>query len=77
VSGKKVDFGPQYIFRRADLDRLHLEKFIKRIPRKRAKTSDLVNAKQAAEKRYTSWQKQDFYKRNREDADREFLRPRY
>lgn len=50
VSGRNIDFGPQYIFRRADLDRINLGKLIKRSPRQRVnKVSNLISLAEAAE----------------------------
>jgi len=50
VSGRNIDFGPQYIFRRADLARINLGKLIKRSPRQRVKkVSNLISLAEAAE----------------------------
>jgi TniQ protein len=49
VSGKKIDFGPQYIFRRADLDQINLAKLIERMPKQHInKRSNLISSAEAA-----------------------------
>jgi hypothetical protein len=50
VSGRNIDFGPQYIFRRDDLDRINLRQLINCSPRQYVnKVSNLISLAEAAE----------------------------